>query len=104
MDCNICGKDIKEHSFKDIKECFKTVRIEVDKSDVSSLIKTAGINITTNPRHKFVSYNGVGVNYDDLDLEIMRFCLAGPNIKKLVPKWKQKANKLDNEEDGLNGE
>lgn len=95
MKCNICGKDIKEHEKSNIIECLESIGIPVDKHpDVEELMSIAGINITTNPRHKYISYNGFGVTYEDLDLEIMRFCLAGPKIKKMVPEWKRKANKL----------
>ena len=92
MDCKICGKDIREHDLDNIQECFESIGVKVDVSDIPSLINIAGISITTNPRHKFVSYNGFGVTYEDLNLEIMRFCLAGPKIKKMVPKWKNKSN------------
>jgi hypothetical protein len=98
MDCKICGKDIKEHDLENVIECFDSIGIKVDKNNVSALMEKAGISVTTNPRHKYVAYNGFSVTYEDLELEIMRFCLAGPKIKKMVPDWKKNAIKLSAKE------
>lgn len=94
MKCKVCGKDIFQHSEKEVNECLKDAGISTRGENPLSLLTKLKVKVTFNHRHGWIRYPGGQIdNSKDVDLDLFRLCLTSDEIK--APKKEEKEDDSD---------
>ena len=84
MKCVICGKDVMKHSKQDVSSCLRELNIPVKYENGITVASRLRIPVTVNFRHGWFKLDGKEYHSDDVDLDIMRLCLAKAHVPESV--------------------